>query len=149
MTEKPESIWNILHSTQTILEKSFPNTWATKVSNHGENFQRPLNQIFDVWELKETYPSRPPSPFPPKSMLVHFGDLENPLALVNIERGSGVNILAIQSQKCSKTFFEDCLSRMKNISYRFSFFLIAYKLNDVWTSYCTCCLDRICAFKWL
>ena len=89
MTRKTESIGNILHSTQTILEKSFPNTGVTKVSNHGDNFQRPLNQIFDVWELKETYPSRPPSPFPPKSMLVHFGDLEIHWRWSTLNRGAG------------------------------------------------------------
>ena len=104
--------WNILHSSETILEKS---PWNT-----GHTFAKFLAFIFHDHKItfivfrnqKGICNHDLTSPFPPKSMLVHIGELLKALAFLNIAWGKGGDNFHLLTRMRSKTFFEDCLWRM-------------------------------------
>ena len=125
---KTETISTILQSPQTILEKSNSNTAVTKVSRHVRIFKYLwiIQLVFGRSQRDFTRVALHPSP--PKSKLGLFGRLEKSLASDNLALGSGGYILSVQSQKCSKSFFEDCLWEIVNFSSEFTFLAITQSL---------------------
>ena len=125
---KTETIWTILHSPQTILEKSNSNTAVTKVSSHVRIFKYLWIIQLVFGRSQNDFTRVALHPLPPKSKLGVFGRLEKSLASVNLAWGSGGYILSVQSQKCSKSFFEDCLCEIVNFSSEFTFLAITQSL---------------------
>ena len=125
---KTETISTILHSPQTILEKSNSNTAVTKVSSHVRIFKYLwiIQLVFGRSQSDFTRVALHPSPLNQSwDSLAHW---KKSLASVNLALGSGGYILSVQSQKCSKSFFEDCLCEIVNFSSEFTFLAITQSL---------------------
>ena len=125
---KTETISTILHSPQTILEKSNSNTAVTKVFSHVRIFKYLwiIQLVFGRSQSDFTRVALHPSPLHQSwDSLAHW---KKSLASVNLALGSGGYILSVQSQKCSKSFFEDCLCEIVNFSSEFTFLAITQSL---------------------
>ena len=127
MTEKLKlyQLFYIRHrqsSKKVIRTLQSPKSLAmSEFSNTSESYNWCLG------DHKVTLHEQPSTP-PPKSKLGLFGRLEKSLASVNLALGSGGYILSVQSQKCSKSFFEDCLCEIVNFSSEFTFLAITQSL---------------------
>ena len=82
-------------------------------------------------KLRDPFKNDLPFPSPHQSMLQHFGKLLETLPFLNIELGRGGAIFHIITVYRSKTFFENCLSRLSNLPCNVMFVSLILKLHNI------------------